>query len=427
MDQIKSLKRLFNVGTTLTGIGMRVGAQEYLGVDIDDAAYAKKLRAAFGDLKGPFMKMVQFLATVPDALPPEFSKEFMTLQSNAPPMGESFVRRRMAGELGQNWRDLFDEFNLNACNAASLGQIHRAQNKAGVQLAIKLQYPDMETTIGTDLKQLDIILGIYQSFNKSINPQEIAAEIKDRLYEELDYLKEAQNLEEFRKVFDKQLDFVMVPKVYQEFSTKRLIAMEWVEGKSILEFIDHPQEFRDDLGKKLFYAWYWPLYRFGFLHGDPHPGNYLILENGNICLLDFGCVRKFEKTFLKAVVDLYIAFRDNKPDLAVDAYRRWGFDNTSKELIEVLNQWAKLLYEPLLENKKRPIQDQNGGKRGWEVARQVHKSLHDLGGIKPPREFVFMDRAAVGIGSVLMRLGSQQNWHQLFEDILGSTEDDVLV
>ena len=418
MENLKSFKRLFNVGTTLTGIGLRVGAQEYLGLTTDEDAYAKKLRQTFGELKGPFMKMVQFLATVPDALPPEFAAEFMTLQSNAPSMGENFVRRRLAGELGQNWKDVFRDFSLKASNAASLGQIHKAVSLGGEDLAVKLQYPDMESVIRTDLKQLDMVLSIYRSFNKSIDTQDIAEEIRERLYEELDYGLEAKNLEEFRKIFEHQLDFVIVPKVYLELSTRRLLTMEWISGRSILDCAHEESDFRNELGKKLFLSWYWPLYRYGILHGDPHPGNYLVLSNGQICILDFGCVRRFDQRFLEAVVDLYIAIRDNKPELAVDAYGRWGFNNTNKELIEVLNEWAKLLYEPLIDNKKRPIQDVNGGKKGWEVAKKVHKRLHELGGVKPQREFEFMDRAAVGIGSVLMRLGAEQNWHKLFEEII---------
>jgi predicted unusual protein kinase regulating ubiquinone biosynthesis (AarF/ABC1/UbiB family) len=418
MEHFKTLKRIFDVGTTLTGIGMRVGAQEYFGLNIDDAAYAQKLRQSFGGMKGPFMKMVQFLATIPDALPPEFSTEFMTLQSNAPSMGESFVRRRMVGELGMNWRSLFGEFQLTACHAASLGQVHKATSLNGESFAVKLQYPDMETTITADLKQLDIILGIYSSFNKSIDTQDIVAEISDRFFEELDYVQEASNQEVFRKIFKGNLDFVKVPKIHHELSTKRLLTMEWLEGKSTLEYANASTDVRNELGKKLFLAWYWPLYRHGILHGDPHPGNYLVLPDHNIGLLDFGCVRLFEKPFLQAVVDLYRALRDNQPELAVDAYRRWGFDDINKELIEVLNKWAHLLYEPLLEDKTRPLQLQNGGKKGWETARAVHKQLYALGGVKPPREFVFMDRSAVGIGSVIMRLGANQNWHQLFESII---------
>jgi predicted unusual protein kinase regulating ubiquinone biosynthesis (AarF/ABC1/UbiB family) len=418
MEHLKTLKRMFDVGTTLTGIGMRVGAQEYLGVNFDDATYAQKLSQSFGGMKGPFMKIVQFLATVPDALPPEFAAEFMTLQSNAPPMGESFVRRRMAGEMGVNWRNLFTDFSLKSSHAASLGQIHKAIGLNGENLAVKLQYPDMETTIGADLKQLDMVLSVYRSFNKSIDTQEITKEISDRLYEELDYEKEAANQEEFRQIFKNNFGFVQVPKIEQTLSTKRLLTMEWLEGKSVLEYVAAPSDLRNELGKRLFLTWYWPLYRHGILHGDPHPGNYLILPNHHIGLLDFGCVRRFEKPFLQAVVDLYRALRDNQPELAVDAYKRWGFNNISKELIEVLNHWARLLYEPLLEDKVRPLQSSDGGKKGWETARTVHKQLHELGGIKPPREFVFMDRAAVGVGSVIMRLNAAQNWHQIFEGII---------
>lgn len=417
MENLKTIKRIFDVGSTLTGIGMRVGAQEYLGINIDDEAYAKKLRYSFGNMKGPFMKMVQFLATIPDALPQEFAAEFIHLQSNAPPMGESFVRRRMAGEFGPDWRNLFNDFQLKAINAASLGQVHKAIGINGEALAIKLQYPDMKATISADLKQLDMVLGIYRSFNKSIDTQEIVKEISERLYEELDYEQESKNQEDFRKIYEQNLNFVRVPKIYKEFSTKRLLTMEWFEGKPILEYINMSADIRDEFGKKLFLAWYLPLYQYGILHGDPHPGNYLVLPDYTIGLLDFGCVRHFDKSFLKAVVDLYIALRDNLPDLAVDSYERWGFHNISKELIDVLNQWAKLLYEPLLEDKIRPLQGIDGGKKGWETARAVHKKLHELGGIKPPREFVFMDRAAVGIGSVIMRLGAEQNWHQLFEEI----------
>lgn len=421
MEHLKTLKRIFDVGTTLTGIGMRVGAQEYFGVNIDDAVYAKKLRQSFGEMKGPFMKMVQFLSTVPDALPPEFATEFMTLQSNAPSMGEGFVRRRMVGELGINWRNSFRDFDLKASHAASLGQIHKAVSLSGENLAVKLQYPDMETTIGADLKQLDIVLVIYRSFNKSIDTKDIVTEISERLYEELDYEQEAANQEEFRQIYKENLEFVRVPKVHHDLSTKRLLAMEWFEGKPVLEYVSASSDVRNELGKKLFLAWYLPLYRYGILHCDPHPGNYLILPDHNIGLLDFGCVRRFPAAFLKAVIDLYIALRDDLPELAVDAYKRWGFDNINKELVDVLNRWAKLLYEPLLEDRVRPLQLEDGGKKGWETARAVHKQLHELGGIKPPREFVFMDRAAVGVGSVIMRLGAQQNWHQLFESTAGTT------
>jgi predicted unusual protein kinase regulating ubiquinone biosynthesis (AarF/ABC1/UbiB family) len=416
MDSLKNIKRVIDVGAIITGIGARVGAQQLFGMTIDDAEYAQKLRLAFGNLKGPFMKIVQFMATIPDALPPEFAEEFLNLQSNAPSMGESFVNRRMSGELGADWRLFFDEFNSKAVHAASLGQVHKAIAKNGDVLALKLQYPDMNRIVESDLKQLDTIIAIYKTFNKSLHTEEIIAEIRERLLEELDYENEAQNIELFRHAFA-DLQFVKIPNTYKAFSTKRLLAMEWIAGENILNFQNADTDTRNDLGKKLFQAWYHPLYKHHLIHADPHPGNYLVTKNHQLALLDFGCVRKFEPSFLQAVVDLYKAQRDNLPELAVDAYKRWGFSNLNNEIIDVLNIWANLLYEPLLDNNVRPLHDENGGKKGFATLRLVHKKLHELGGIKPPKEFVFMDRCAVGVGSVIMRLGSQQNWHKLFEDI----------
>ena len=123
-------------------------------------------------------------------------------------------------------------------------------------------------------------------------------------------------------------------------------------------------------------------------------------------------------TAVDGVITLYEALKNNSREQAVAAYECWGFSNLSSELIDVMNEWARLLYEPLLDNRIRPIQMNFSGAKGWETATQVHQKLHKLGGIRVPQEFVFMDRASVGIGGVLMRLKCQLNWHQLFEEII---------
>ncbi len=417
MGTIKNITRLLNTGKTLGGLGARIGAQEFLGLDINEEKYAVQLRQAFGNMKGPFMKIAQFLATVPNALPQEFANEFLQLQAHAPPMGAGFVKRRMKGELGSEWQSYFKEFDEKASFAASLGQVHRAVLKTGETVAVKLQYPEMQATIDADLLQLDLVIKLYKSFNKSLDPAEVANEIKERLYEELDYTLEAENIDKFSKIYENTKN-VKIPKVFKQFSTPKLLVLEWMEGKHIFEYKEKPQQERNMLGELLFRSWYYPVYNYGMLHGDPHPGNYLVDDNQNLIILDFGCVRCFPTSFLQAVADLYRAFRDNDQDLAVDAYKRWGFNNPTKEVIETLNLWAGLLYEPLLDDSVRYIQDINDGDKGYRTARAVHKKLHELGGVKPPREFVFMDRAAVGIGSAIMHLKSQCNWHQLFEEMI---------
>lgn len=420
MDEPKlttTLKRYLDIGSTFGGLTARLIGQEYLGRPINDEAYAKNLKATLGSMKGPLMKVAQFLATIPDAIPPEYAQELMELQAHAPPMGTPFVKRRMASELGVDWQKKFQEFDLNANKAASLGQVHKAITHDGQQVACKLQYPQMESLIETDLQNLKALFSVYHFWNKALDTSEVQQEIRTRLLEELDYIHEAEQITLYQKIFN-DTPWVEIPTVHSEFSTSRLLTMSWMDGQSFYNFVEEKQDFRNLLAERLFIAWYKPFYHHNVIHGDPHPGNYLIKDDGSIQLLDFGCVRHFPESFIKGVLQLYEALRDNRPDQAVAAYESWGFQKLTKEIIEIMNHWAKLLYDPLLDDRVRPIQDNFSGQKGWETASQVHAELNKLGGIRPPREFVFMDRAAVGLGGVFMRLKAEQNWHQLFEQVI---------
>lgn len=413
----ETLKRYWQVGSQVSGLATRLAGQQYLGIAMNDEAYATHLRQTLGQLRGPAMKVAQFLATIPDALPKAYADELLTLQSQAPPMGPPFVRRRMMAELGPNWANQFSSFNVHASAAASLGQVHQAVHLDGTLLACKLQYPSMQTHVQADLDQLKLLLGLYHTWNKAVDTTFVQEEITTRLKEELDYTFEADQINLYTKIFE-GTHFVTLPKVYPNLSTQRLLTMTWMDGKSVLTYVDAPSDLRHLLAERLFYAWYMPFYHHGVLHGDPHPGNYLATDDGALQLLDFGCIRHFPKEFVNAVVMLYKALLHNDEEKAVHAYETWGFHNLSKEMISVITQWAKLLYDPLLEDRVRPIQENFSGAKGWETATKVHEELHRLGGIRPPKEFVFMDRAAVGIGAVMMRLKVECNWHRLFEELI---------
>ena len=172
----------------------------------------------------------------------------------------------------------------------------------------------------------------------------------------------------------------------------------------------------------MFHVWYTPFYHYGFIYGEPHLCNYTFQEDGSVNLLDFGCIRIFSAKIIQGVLNLYRALQQNDQDRLVHAYESWGFSELSKETIEVLNLWAKLLYDPLLEDCVRPIQREFSGIQGRETAAKVHEELKKLGGITPPREFVFLDRAAVGIGSVFLHLKAQLNWHQEFKKVIEGFE-----
>jgi len=411
------MRRYAKVGAAVGGLAARVAGQRYLGIKLDRERHAVELKNALGGLKGPLMKVAQILSTIPDVLPPEYAAELAELQSNAPPMGWPFVKRRMAAELGPDWEKRFASFEREAAAAASLGQVHRARAKDGRLLACKLQYPDMASVVEADLRQLRVVFALYERYDKTISTRHIHAEIAERLREELDYEREARHMRLYRLML-KDEPGVHVPEPLAELSTARLLTMTWLDGTPLTKLVDAAVERRNAIAHTMFRAWYVPFYYYGVIHGDPHLGNYTARPDGGINLLDFGCIRVFRPTFVQGVIDLYVALRDGREDLAVHAYETWGFRGLSREVIDVLNLWARFVYAPLMEDRARRIQETESGVYGAKVAEQVHAELRRLGGVTPPREFVLMDRAAIGLGSVFLRLKAEINWYALFHDLI---------
>jgi predicted unusual protein kinase regulating ubiquinone biosynthesis (AarF/ABC1/UbiB family) len=421
------VRRYAKVGSSVGGLAAQVVGARYLGIGLDRGKHSSELKAALGGLKGPLMKAAQILATIPDALPREYAEELRQLQSNAPSMGWPFVKRRMRSELGADWEGKFKSFEREAAAAASLGQVHRAVGLDGRQLACKLQYPDMLSAVEADLQQLKILFGIYRRYDRAIDPSNIYHELADRLREELDYEREGLHMQLYQYLLRDEKG-VHIADLLPELSTKRLLTMAWLEGRPLLDFVKTCDDVaqRNAVAMNMFRCWYVPFYYYGIIHGDPHLGNYTIREDGTVNLLDFGCIRVFPPSFVKGVIDLYFALERDDPELAVEAYRIWGFTDLSKDLLAALNLWAAFLYAPLLEDKPQKIMGDNGSLYGAKVAGEVHKELRRLGGVTPPREFVLMDRAAIGLGSVFMHLDAEINWHQMFHDLIRNFDVDAL-
>jgi predicted unusual protein kinase regulating ubiquinone biosynthesis (AarF/ABC1/UbiB family) len=420
------VRRYARVSTAMGGLAARLAAERYLGIEIDRPKHAAELTRALGGIKGPLMKVAQLLATIPNALPQEYARELASLQSNAPAMGWPFVKRRMASELGENWEQRFKSFEHEAARAASLGQVHRAVAKDGTALACKLQYPDMGSAVEADLQQLKFFLSLYERYDRAVTTDEIHTEIGERLREELDYEREAAHMRLYHLMLAKEKE-VTIPEPLPELSTSRLLTMTWIEGSPMLEAVKKPLVERNAIAQAMFRAWYVPFYYYGVIHGDPHLGNYTVRDDNGINLLDFGCIRIFPSKFVKGVIDLYHALDRDDRDLAVAAYKSWGFGNLNKEMIEVLNRWARFLYTPLLEDRKRRIQEhEEEGIYGRALAEDVHRQIRRLGGVKPPREFVFMDRAALGLGSVFTHLKAEINWHRLFHELIEDFDPEGL-
>ncbi len=421
------VKRYASVGTSVGALAAQLVGARVFGTSLDRGKHSADLKAALGSLKGPLMKAAQILATIPDALPSEYAEELRQLQSNAPPMGWPFVKRRMRSELGPDWQQRFKSFEREAAAAASLGQVHRAIGPDDEDLACKLQYPDMLSTVEADLQQLKIAFSIYRRYDRAIDPSDIYEELAARLREELDYDREARHMALYQAMLKDETG-VRVPEPFPELSTDRLLTMTWLGGTPLLDYIAKTDdvENRNRVALNMFRAWYVPFYFCGVIHGDPHLGNYTIRDDTVVNLLDFGCIRVFHPKFVKGVIDLYFALERDDPDLAVEAYRTWGFTDLDKDLLAALNLWAAFLYEPLLQDKPQRIMGEEGSMYGARVAGEVHKELRRLGGVRPPREFVLMDRAAIGLGSVFMHLKAEINWHRMFHELIEGFDVEAL-
>ncbi len=425
----RRVRRYARVGTNVGSVAARVAGARLFGYDLDRDKNAAELAKALGGLKGPIMKVAQLMSTIPDALPEEYVQELSTLQSQAPAMGWSFVKRRMAAELGADWQSRFQSFEHQAAASASLGQVHRAVSLDGRSLACKLQYPDMESAVEADLNQLKIVFSIHKRMDPAIDTSEMLKEISARLREELDYRLEASHTQLYQEIFADE-PVIRVPEIQSDLSTGRLLTMTWLTGRPVLDYKGADLEQRNRIAAAMFQAWWYPFSHYGVIHGDPHLGNYTAFENddgqiGGINLLDYGCMRTFAPKFVQGVIDLYNGLLNDDRDLTVHAYETWGFTDLKNEVIDILNIWAEFIYGPMLEDRERALADGvSPAEYGRRQAFQVHQQLREKGPVRVPREFVFMDRAAIGLGGVFLHLDAKMNYYRLFNQAIEGFELD---
>ena len=302
--------------------------------------------------------------------------------------------------------------------------MHRARSLDGAALACKLQYPDMQSAVEADLQQLQWLLAIRRRLDAAIDTTEIGKEIGARVREELDYRREAKHVALYRAMLD-GVDIVRVPRAWPELSTGRLLTLDWLDGTRML---DAQGTIRSTCATRsataMFTAWWFPFSRFGVIHGDPHLGNYTVFARdgaspAGINLLDYGCIRIFPPKFVRGVVDLYHGLLRGDDDLIVHAYETWGFRRLSRDLIDTLNIWARFIYAPLLDDRVRTIADGvEPSEYGRREAFRVHQALKQKGPVTVPREFVFMDRAAIGLGAVFLHLRAELNFYRLFNEAI---------
>jgi predicted unusual protein kinase regulating ubiquinone biosynthesis (AarF/ABC1/UbiB family) len=288
----------------------------------------------------------------------------------------------------------------------------------------------MGSAVEADLGQLGLILAVQRRFSPEIDTREVLAEVSERLREELDYAREARHMQLYGDIFSADAA-VRVPAVLPDLSTRRLITMTWLDGAPVLAYREHAPAERNRIATALFRAWWHPFARYGVIHGDPHLGNYTIFAEesapAGVNLLDYGCIRIFPPTFVEGVIELYRGFLHDDRERIAGAYRHWGFRDLTDSLVETLSLWARFIYGPLLDDRVRTVADgvephAYGRREVWEVK----QALRPQGRVTIPREFVLMNRAAVGLGAVFLHLGAELNFHRLFEAEIEDFERDRL-
>ncbi len=301
----------FDRGKIFAKTGLKLGtnyAKRYVKNKVgkkesDDEArnfHSKNARQVFNEfskLRGTALKIAQSLSMDQGILPDEFAEVMSESQYSVPPINKALVRTIIKRELGDYPENLFEDFTPDAIAAASIGQVHRATLKTGEDVAIKIQYPNVRNTIDSDLSLAKTLMRRFVKKGASLD--EYFDEIKKTLLEETDYEQEAEYLDYFYERFDQ--DYIVTPKLYEEYSTQKVLTMGFIEGQHLKEFLqtDPSQDERNRYGQLLWDFFHDQVDQRDFIHADTHPGNFMITDDGRLGVIDFGCVKKFPVSFTR--------------------------------------------------------------------------------------------------------------------------------
>ena len=381
---------------------------------------AQQIADELGRMKGAMMKLGQMASYLDDGLPEPMRMALSQLQSQAPPMSTDLVRLVIREELGGAIEELFVEFDAEPIAAASIGQVHRAivvdpATGAERAVAVKVQYPGVAEAIDADLRTADLLGALLALGFRSLNPEDMVAEIKDRLREELDYSREAENQRLFAG-FYRDHPFIHVPEVIDAFSTRRVLTTELVTGHSFDEVTAWSQEERDMAGEAIFRFVFRSLYRFRAFNGDPHPGNYVFHGGGRVTFLDFGLVKHFTTDEMEMFQSMV---RSAVLDGDMAEYRRIVEDagmlqKDAPVSTEDAGDYFAHFYEPVRESRRIEWTSTYA----TSIVRHTFDRTSSIAQYATvPRSFVFIQRINLGLYAILGRLGCAGNFRRISEEL----------
>ncbi len=370
---------------------------------------ADNIAKTLGELKGAVMKVGQIASQTQDFLPKEFSQALQKLQKEAPPMPYEVIAAQIESELGQRPEKLFKRFSRNPYAAASIGQVHDAVTHEGMRVIVKVQYPGVDLSVDSDLRQLRTTLklgGLLKIPKESVD--QLFEEIRVRLHEELDYENEARNIDAFR-AFHAGDDKVLIPQVVAALSSRRVLTLERIDGDHIseVETSTYPQDVRNDIGHRIFTTMADQLFRFQCIHGDPHAGNFAFRPDGTLIMYDFGCVKHlkpeivaaYRSALIAALQEDYSALDRYLIDLGVRVESKPALDE------DYYAAWRDIFIVPFESTEERFNFAESD--LHVRVARNAHSVFKHMDSFKPPVDTIFIDRLIAGHYWMMKRLGVQ--------------------
>jgi predicted unusual protein kinase regulating ubiquinone biosynthesis (AarF/ABC1/UbiB family) len=376
---------------------------------------AEDVTRTMGEMKGAAMKLGQVLSLMAGVLPEEMATQLATLQSNAPPMAYGLVEQVFEREYGQAPDRVFRKFQKEPFAAASIGQVHRAELRDGTPVAVKVQYPGVRQAIEHDLANVGMMIGLGGLLARGLDTQAIVTELKEGIRAELDYLREAAWQQRYFDAFGGH-GFIRVPKVYHELTTSTVLVQEYIKGRPFATARTLPQAERDRLGEIIYRFCFGSLYRHRLFNGDPHPGNYLLLDDGAVAFVDYGCVAEFSE-------DVVIAFKRLIRGLLAGDIEEWrrsteavgilhpGAPFTTHELYEHMHwYWAPILGERVRFTPELAAEMVRRNTMITGIGGQINKHCN------VPEGMVFLTRINFGLAGLLAGLGAAGPWRAIVEE-----------
>jgi predicted unusual protein kinase regulating ubiquinone biosynthesis (AarF/ABC1/UbiB family) len=388
--------------------------QELLDIHLRNA---RRVVEGSKQLRGAFMKLVQMLSMREDLLPGEAIDILRTTQASVPAMDYRLISQQIRRELSKSPEQLFANFETEAFAAASLGQVHRARLKSGEEVAVKIQYPGVDATVEQDLGNLKLLLRTFQAIagdlmRQKIDTKTIYAELQERLREELDYVNEARNIDEFRRLLAGE-DSILIPRVIRHLSTRRVLTMTYIDGYRLADIFGEAAELelRTWVARKYYELVWRQILEFGVLHTDPQPGNYLVTWHPKLGVLDFGSVRHFSESVRRASLQLAEAIIAHDDRSLAAALLRLGYIDREQDAAPMV-QIIYILFEPVISDRMYHPGEYDAVAKAATVGELAFE--HKL--YKSPRHSIFLLRALIGLDGIMKGLGVKMNYCRLFRE-----------